>query len=130
MTKKPRRVPLKTRRSVEAATETTKTETEEIAVTTPAGSLRARGTDLIALVTIIGIVIIAMTLYYQGEEQKRAAGAVVEANRIVTQALNDLTRAQMAIVREQRFTSCLLATDQDKRGDEFMRSSSYCNRTQ
>ena len=97
-------------------------ECQEIAVTGPAGtSFRARGTDLIALVTFLCVAMIAVVLWYQGEEQKRAALQVVEA-------LKEVSETSAGLVKAQRFTSCILATDPEKRAEEYMRANSYCNR--
>lgn len=103
-----------------------------VEVETPVGKFRARGTDVISLLGLLCATVMAAVLYMHMEDARMANGNVVTSNKEVATALKE-SNAEFAkqlgeVVRVQRLSTCILATDQDKREREYMKADSFCNR--
>lgn len=96
-------------------------EVEEVEVKTPAGSIRARGTDIIAILALIGIALMAYALWDHKVDAKLNAEAFIGAIREMTVAQKDTTKMM-------RLQACIISQPQEKREAEFSSVNSFCNR--
>lgn len=96
-------------------------EQNEVEVTTPVGKLRARGTDLIAVLIVVALSANGVIQYNHMEDAKSAASTATATNKEVAGAIKE-------VVKAQRQSTCILATDADKREQEYMKQNSFCNR--
>lgn len=88
---------------------------DEVEATLPGGTkLRVRGYDFLTIAVVAGICIMAYVLWKHTEE---TAAASVAAN----QSLN-------VLAKEQRLTTCILATKEDQREAQYANPQSFCNR--
>ena len=76
-------------------------EQDEVEVKTPAGSIRARGTDIIALLTLIGIVVMAYALWDHRGEAKASQVEVTAALKSLSQSQEELSYL-MTLTAEER----------------------------
>jgi len=103
-----------------------------VEVDTPFAKFRARGTDTITLLGLLGIAMMGAILYMHMEDAKQASANVVITNKEVAAALKEANQEfakQLGeVVKVQRLSTCILATDQEKREREYMKADSFCNR--
>lgn len=93
----------------------------ELEVKTPAGSIRARGTDIIAIITLIGIALMVYALWDHKADAKATSDAFVSAVR-------DMTVAQRESTKQQRLMACIISKPQEAREQEFASPNSFCRR--
>lgn len=95
-------------------------------------TLRLRGYDALVVVVIAGLAGMGTVLYYHMEDTKTTAIMLRDANReasiVLKETNREMSRAVQEGVRVQRLSTCILATDQNKRGAEYMKPDSFCNR--
>ena len=96
-------------------------EADELEVKTPAGSIRARGTDIIALIAMVGIVLIAYSLWEHKAEAR-------EANVAFVSAVKEMSAAQKEQVKIMRLQACIISRPQEVREAEFSSQNSFCQR--
>lgn len=106
---------------------------DSIEVKGPGGtSLRARGVDTINALILVAVFVMGAILYMHMEEAKKSNDAVASTNREVAKALKDsnseFVGALKEVVKTQRLSACILATDPEKREKEYMQPNSFCNR--
>lgn len=97
------------------------TQQDEVEVKTPAGSIRARGTDIIAILALIGIALMAYTLW----DHKVDAKSSVE---LFISAMKEQTVAQRESTKQQRLMACIISQPQEKREQEFTSVNGFCQR--
>lgn len=74
---------------------------DELEVKTPAGSLRARGTDIIGLINLLAVCCILFICYQQNNESKAAKMEVATALQKFTQSQEELSYL-VSLTPEQR----------------------------
>lgn len=107
-------------------------ERDGVEVETPIGKFRARGTDVISVLGLLAIVVMGAILYSHMEDAKSAAVMMAATNKEAAAALKDsnagFAAALSEVVKSQRLSTCILATDQGQREKEYMKADSFCNR--
>ena len=96
-------------------------EQNEVEVKTVAGSLRARGTDVIAILVFVAVTVNAVLLWAHMEDAKAVAQSSVAVQKEMAAEIKESSRAQ-------RLATCLAATKEDQRESEYMKQNSFCNR--
>jgi hypothetical protein len=101
-------------------------EDQQVEVTTPAGSLRVRGTDLMSLVTIIFIVAMAAFIYsHVSDAESREKQSKAQNQQFIT-VLQDLSASQKDASKQQRLLTCIVSRPEVERKREFEAPNSFC----
>lgn len=95
------------------------TKQEELEVSTPAGSFKARGTDMVAIATVGFVVAVGVVLYQHQQDSHTQASAF-------TSALKELTEAQKDAVKQQKLLTCIVSRPEVERRREFESANSFC----
>lgn len=82
---------------------------------------RARGYDILTLVVVAGLSVMSYVLWRHMED-------AVSFRNEATQAAAATVETLKALAREQRFTTCILATKEDQREAQYGSPNSFCNR--
>lgn len=105
---------------------------DEVVAETAIGKFRIRGTDSIFILVLVIVAVNAAFMYMHMDDARRASMSVAETNKEVARTLAETNREMSGAIREgvkaQRLSTCILATDQDKREKEYMKADSFCNR--
>lgn len=94
---------------------------ESVEAETPVGKIRVRGTDLVAILTLIGVFASVFLMW-----DHRAVSS--EGEKALASAINELSKATRAGNRAQREMNCLISLPQDRREAEFNSPNGLCKR--
>ena len=83
--------------------------------------IKIRGSDII---TLIGVAVMAITVYMLFEHKKDAKDATTG----MIAAVKEMTATNIRMVEAQREMNCLIALPQERREREFTASDSFCKR--
>lgn len=92
---------------------------EAVEVTTPAGSVKVRGTDIMSVITMVCMLSIAFFVYGHGTDTKNQ-------NTTLAIVLKDLSDAQKEQAKSQKLMACILSRPEAERKKEFESPNSFC----
>ena len=97
---------------------------QELSVSTPFGNLAAKGVRISDILTILGVTIGVITLYFV----LRSYDAAGEQRMITAQRYSELQQSMKKQVEAQTLMTCIFSVPESRRENEFTTANSYCRK--